>query len=383
MPRSGPYADITVVDLSRVLAGPYCTMLLADLGARVIKVERPGTGDDARRFGPFVGDRSTYFESLNRGKESIALDLADDSDRSVFDRLLSVADVLVENFRPGAMGRLGYDWTNLSARFPRLIHAAISGFGQTGPYAHRPAYDVVVQAMGGVMSITGAQDGPPTRVGSSVGDIAAALFAASAIGAALHRRAATGVGAFIDVGMLDCQVAILENAIARYTTTGDVPQPIGSRHPSITPFGVFAVADDHIVIAAGNDGLFAKLCTAIGRPDLADDRRFATNRARTANHSKLERELESALTLCSGSHWLDALERACVSCGPINSVADILRDPQIAARNMVIKSTAPGLGSLTMAGNPIKFAGVDDPNTRPSAPALDEHRERILTWLDG
>lgn len=382
MPRSGPYADITVVDLSRVLAGPYCTMLLADLGARVIKVERPETGDDARQFGPFVGDRSAYFESLNRGKESIALDLADDGDRAVFDRLLSGADVLVENYRPGAMARLGYDWTNLTARFPRLICAAISGFGQTGPYAHRPAYDVVAQAMGGVMSITGAEGDAPTRVGSSVGDIAAALFAASAIGAALHRRAATGVGAFIDVGMLDCQVAILENAIARYTATGEVPRPIGSRHPSITPFGAFATANGHIVIAAGNDGLFAKLCTAIGRPELAHDPRFATNSLRTADHAGLTRELQSALALHPTSYWLDVIESAGVPCGPINSVADIVRDQQIAARNMVVQSTAPGVGPFTMAGNPIKIAGVDDPNTRPPAPVLDEHRESILTWLD-
>ena len=382
MPRSGPYADITVVDLSRVLAGPYCTMLLADLGARVIKVERPETGDDARQFGPFVGDRSAYFESLNRGKESIALDLADDGDRAVFDRLLSGADVLVENYRPGAMARLGYDWTNLTARFPRLICAAISGFGQTGPYAHRPAYDVVAQAMGGVMSITGAEGDAPTRVGSSVGDIAAALFAASAIGAALHRRAATGVGAFIDVGMLDCQVAILENAIARYTATGEVPRPIGSRHPSITPFGAFATANGHIVIAAGNDGLFAKLCTAIGRPELAHDPRFATNSLRTADHAGLTRELQSALALHPTSYWLDVIESAGVPCGPINSVADIVRDPQIAARNMVVQSTAPGVWPFTMAGNPIKIAGVDDPNTRPPAPVLDEHRESILTWLD-
>ncbi len=383
MPRSGPYSDITVIDLSRVLAGPFCTMLLSELGARVIKVECPGVGDDARQFGPFVGGRSAYFESLNRGKESIALDLGDGADRVVFERLLAGTDVLVENFRPGAMAGLGYDWPRLSTRFPRLVYAAISGFGQTGPYAHRPAYDVMAQAMGGVMSITGPEDGVPTRVGSAVGDITAALFAAGGIGAALHRRATTGKGDFIDIGMLDCQVAILENAIARLAATGEVPRPIGSRHPSITPFSTFATADGHIVIAAGNDGLFGKLCEALGRPELPSDARFTGNEARTTHHRELTSALESALAGHPSGHWLDVLERAGVPSGPINSVADILADAHIAARNMLVQTAAPGGEPLIMAGNPIKFAGDDDPTTRSPAPVLDQHREAILTWLDG
>src|SRR5581483_1207410 len=246
----GPLHGIHVVDLTRVLAGPYCTMILADLGADVVKVERPGTGDDARFIGPFVEGVSAYFASLNRGKRSVALDLHDDADRARFDELVAGADVLVENFRPGTMDRLGYGWDVLHERHPRLVYAAVSGFGHTGPLARRPAYDMVVQAMGGVMSITGHPGAPPTRVGTSIGDTTAGLFTAVGICSALFERAHTGEGAFIDVAMLDCQVAILENAIARYTATGVVPGPLGSRHPSITPFAAFEAQDGWFVIAA-------------------------------------------------------------------------------------------------------------------------------------
>ena len=232
MQETGPLSGIVVIDLTRVLAGPYCTMMLSDLGARVIKVERPEVGDDARQIGPFVGGKSAYFMSLNRGKESIALDLRDDGDRDVFERLLEGADVLVENFRPGAMEKLGYGWDVLHDRHPRLIYAAASGFGHSGPYSKRPAYDMVVQGMGGIMSLTGQPGGPPTRVGTSVGDITAGLFTAVGVTTALYHRAVTGEGQKIDVAMLDSQVAILENAIARYQATGDVPGPLGARHPS-------------------------------------------------------------------------------------------------------------------------------------------------------
>ena len=225
-----------------MLAGPFCTLLLADLGADVIKIERPGRGDDARSIGPFVAGRSAYFMSLNRGKESLALDLREDADRALFDALLARADVLVENFRAGVMERLGYGWESLHERHPRLVYAAVSGFGHSGPEAERPAYDMIVQALGGIMSLTGHPGSPPTRVGTSIGDIAGGLFAAVGIGAALHHRARTGEGTKVDVAMLDAQVGILENAIARFTATGEVPGPIGSRHPSIAPFQAFASA---------------------------------------------------------------------------------------------------------------------------------------------
>jgi CoA:oxalate CoA-transferase len=242
MDAPGPLAGILVVDLTRVLAGPFCTLVLADLGARVVKVESPD-GDDARRIGPFVAGRSAYFASLNRGKQSIALDLRAEADRSVFEALVARADVLVENFRPGVMKRLGYGWEALHVRHPRLVAASVSGFGQTGPYAARPAYDVVVQGMGGIMSLTGHPGAPPTRVGTSSGDITAGLFAAIGIQAALVERARSGEGRFVDVAMLDCQVATLENAIARYQATGQVPGPLGSRHPSIAPFQALATRD--------------------------------------------------------------------------------------------------------------------------------------------
>ena len=246
----GPLAGIVVVDLTRVLAGPFCTMQLVDLGARVIKVERPDGGDDARQIGPFVGGKSAYFSSLNRGKQSIALDLKAAPDREIFEKLLARADVLVENFRPGTMEKLGYGWEDLRRRFPRLIYAAVSGFGHTGPYAARPAYDIVVQGMGGIMSLTGQPGGEPARVGTSLGDIVAGLFTTIGINAALASRESSGLGTKIDVSMLDSQVAILENAIARYTATGSVPGPLGTRHPSITPFAAFAAKDTHVIIAA-------------------------------------------------------------------------------------------------------------------------------------
>ena len=273
--------------MTRVLAGPYCTMVLADLGARVMKVERPGSGDDARSFGPMVGGRSAYFGSLNRGKESIALDLKREADRRVFDALLARADVLVENFRPGKLAQLGYGWEALRERHPRLVYAAVSGFGRTGPYANRPAYDVIAQAMGGMMSLTGQPGAPPTRVGTSIGDIAAGLFAAIGISAALAERERTGRGTLVDVAMLDAQVAILENAVARYLATGEVPGPLGSRHPSIAPFAAYAAADGHLVIAAGNDALFRRLCDVLGRPALAADARFAGNEARVRHADAL------------------------------------------------------------------------------------------------
>ncbi|RMD91050.1 MAG: CoA transferase [Alphaproteobacteria bacterium] len=382
----GPLAGILVVDLSRVLAGPYCTMILGELGARVIKVERPGRGDDAREIGPFIesaeGARvSAYFAGLNRGKESIALDLSDDADRRIFEALVARADVLVENFRPGVMARLGYGYEALAARYPRLVYAAVSGFGQTGPYRDRAAYDLVVQAMGGIMSITGHPGGPPTRVGTSIGDIAAGLFAAIGICAALQERGKTGRGRMVDVAMLDAQVAILENAIARYEATGCVPGPLGARHPSITPFAAYRAEDGYLVIAAGNDALFARLANVLGHPEWATDPRFASNADRTAHAEALQDEIEAVLAAEPVTHWLDRLGTAGIPCGPINDIAAVLADPQVAARNMVVTAADPVAGALRMAGNPVKMSGVPDPATRRPAPALDADRARILAEL--
>lgn len=378
----GPLSGVSVVDLTRVLAGPYCTMLLADLGARVVKVEPPG-GDDSRRFGPFANGKSAYFASLNRGKESIVLDLKAPADRAAFERLLGKADVLVENYRPGTMEKLGYGFESLHARHPRLVYAACSGFGHTGPDSRRPAYDLVVQAMGGIMSLTGQPGGPPTRVGSSIGDIAAGMFTALGICAALFGRASSGAGMKVDVAMLDSQIAILENAIARFVTTGEVPGPIGARHPSIAPFEAYAAKDSYIVVAAGNDALFRKLAAVLGRPELADDPRFRTNDERVAHVGPLKAEIEAALTRETSAHWLALFDREGIPSGPINNVAQALANRQVIARNMVVETDDPVAGRLRMAGNPIKLSAYPDPPQRDPAPELDAQRDAILKNLKG
>jgi CoA:oxalate CoA-transferase len=382
MTVSGPLAGILVVDLTRVLAGPYCTMILADLGARVIKVEQPGKGDDSRAYGPFIANQSGYFAAMNRGKESIALDLKLADDRAILERLLARADVLVENFRPGTMERLELGWETLHARYPRLIYAAASGFGHTGPYRSRPAYDMVAQAMGGVMSITGHPGGPPTRVGSSIGDLAAGLFTAIGVNAALAHRERHGLAIKIDVAMLDSQVAILENAITRYVATGQSPGPLGARHPSIAPFAAFATADGHVVIACGTDPIWHRLCETIGRPELAAEARFRTNDDRARHVDVLQEELERTLRTAPTAEWLRVLDEAHIPHAPINSVADVVADPQVQARNMVVDVDDPDLPGLKVAGNPIKMSAFADPPSRGRVPKLDQDRERILHDLD-
>ncbi len=377
----GPLDDLLVIDLSRVLAGPYATMVLSDLGARVIKVENPAGGDDSRQIGPFKEGESAYFASINRGKQSIALDLKAPADRAVFEALLARADVLVENYRPGVMARLGYGWPALHLRYPRLIYAAASGFGQTGPDAHKAAYDMVVQAMGGIMSVTGWPGGAPTRVGTSIGDITAGLFTVIGILSALHDRARTGSGQFVDVAMLDGQIAILENAVARYAVSGVAPGPLGARHPSITPFAAYACQGGHIVIAAGNDTLFAALAAALDMPALLTDPRFASNAARSAHAEELAGLLEARLAEAPPAVWLPRLEAAGVPCGPLQNVAEALAHPQVRARNMVIETAFPSGAPLIAAGNPIKLSGHHDPASRPPAPALDGDRAAILKEL--
>jgi CoA:oxalate CoA-transferase len=369
---------VIVLDLTRVLAGPYATMVLHQLGARVIKVEAPSKGDDSRAFGPFLNGKSTYFTALNGGKESIALDLKSPQDRQVFESLLQHADVLVENFRPGVMKRLGYDWVTLHERYPRLIYAATSGFGATGPYSQRPAYDIVVQAMSGVMSITGQPGGPPTRTGMSIGDITAGLYTAIAINAALYARRAGGEGRLIDIGMLDCQIAILEDALTAYAATGEIPRPQGSQHPSLAPFSPFRAADGDLVIAVGNDALFAKLCEVLQRPDLADHADYRTNDLRYRHVTALRETMEQTLGQRTVSAWLADLEAAGVPSGPINDMAAIVQDPQLRVRNMLLPVHDPRVGDFTVAGNPIKVSGVQDVDHAAPAPDLDADRARLL-----
>ena len=379
---AGPLDGIVVIDLTRVLAGPFCTLLLQDLGARVIKVELPERGDEARGFGPFLHGVSGYFASVNRGKESIALDLKAEPDRAVLERLIARGDVLVENFRPGVMERLGFGREVLHAINPRLIHAAVSGFGQTGPYARRAAYDLVVQAMGGLMSLTGRPGGEATRIGTSIGDLTAGLFTALGVAAALRHRERSGEATGIDIGMLDCQAALLENAIVRHTATGEVPRAVGTRHPSIAPFASFRTADGELVLAAANDRLFARLCEALGAPALALDPRFRSNALRVDHVDELAAALEERLRGRETAHWLRVLEAAGVPCGPINDIAQLVADPHIAARNMIVTVEDEDAGTLRLAGNPIKMSRFPDPDRRGPVPRLDGHRAKILEELN-
>ncbi len=377
-----PLSGYTVLDLTHVLAGPYCTMTLSDMGAKVIKVEPPKGGDDTRTFPPFKDGKSAYFAAINHGKQSIALNLKEDGDRAVFERLLARADVIVENYRPGVMERLGYGWSDLHAAFPRLIYGAVSGFGHTGPDSKRPAYDMVVQARGGVMSITGEKGREPVRVGASIGDIVAGMFLAQGILAALLDRDRSGKGRKIDVSMLDSQLAILEHAVAIASVTGKSPGPSGARHPSITPFETFHASDGLFVIAAGNDKLFEKLCLALQLP-IADDARFATNPARCENARLLKRLIEAVTLENTRSHWIAKLTAAGIPTGPIQTVDQAMKDPQIVARNMVVDVLdRNGRAAYKAAGNPIKMTDAVDPTTRAPAPDLDGNRGEILRWLD-
>ncbi len=380
---AGPLSGILVVDLSRILAGPYCTLLMAEMGARVVKVESPKGGDDARAYGPYVNGRSTYFASVNRGKQSIALDLKAEGDRAIFDKLLAKADVIVENFRPGTMEKLGYGWEQLHAKYPQLIYASASGFGHTGPNSKDPAYDMVVQGMGGVMSITGPIGGEPVRVGMSIGDIGAGLYTAVAVNAALVHRLKTGEATKVDIGMFDCQIALLENAVMRYTVEGEVPGPLGARHPTIVPFQAFKTGDGSIIISAGNDSLFVKMCNALGLDALATDPDYKTNALRQKHHAKLEHTLETLLKTQPTAHWLAIMAKADIPAGPINNIEQALAHPQVAARTMLVTVPDGSGGTLTLAGNPIKMSAFDDPKTRKAAPDLDADRAAILSYIGG
>jgi len=373
---------LRVLDLTRVLAGPYATMVLADLGADVIKVELPGVGDDARHYGPYIDGESAYFLSLNRNKRSITLNLKSPHGQRVFRDLVPLVDILVENFRPGTLDRLGLGYETLRDLNPRLIYAASSGFGRTGPYSPRPAYDAVIQAMGGLMSITGQADGEPTRVGTSVADITAGLFAIIGILSALTARERTGQGQVVDVAMLDCQVAILENAIARYSVTGEVPRPQGNRHPSIVPFEPFETHDGQLMVAAGNDTLWRRLCEVLERPELAEDPRFSTNPLRVTNYADLRPLLAEVFRGQTTAAWQTRLDAAGIPISPINTVADVMEHPQVLAREMLVQLNHPVAGKMTVPGIPVKLS--DTPGAlRTAAPTLGQHTEEVLLELLG
>jgi CoA:oxalate CoA-transferase len=378
-----PLRGIRVLDLTRVLAGPFCTMNLADLGAEVIKIEVPGRGDDSRSFAPMMpsGD-SGYFYSVNRGKRSVTLDLRTEDGAAVFLELSAKSDVVVENFSPGTMDRFKVGYEQLKAANPKIILCSISGFGQTGPKTSAPAYDIVAQALGGTMSITGNPGGEPVRCGVSVGDLSAALYGVIAIMSALRVRDRDGVGNHVDIAMLDCQVAMLEDALARYSVSGRIPGRIGTRHPSITPFQQFRAADDYFVMGAGNEAIWLRFCDAVAMPQLKDDPRFLTNADRTANHPDLETLLAHIFETQPRDHWLRLLSDASVPCAPISNVEEVTRDPHLAARNMILHADHPEFDGLIVPGSPLKSAGdTDIPSTR--APRLGESTDEVLSSVLG
>jgi len=373
---------VRILDLTRVLAGPYATMMLGDFGADVIKIEQPGIGDDSRQFGPFINGESAYFMSINRNKRSVTLNLKEEKGKKAFFELVEQADVLVENFRPGTMEKLGFGYDVLQKINPKLIYGTISGYGHFGPYSNRAAYDGIIQAMGGIMSITGEKGGKPSRVGVSVVDIIAGMFCASGILAALIYRQNTGQGQKVDIAMLDSLVAFLENAISRYLITGAIPKPNGNMHPSIFPFETFSTKNGEIMITAGNDALWEKLAKAIEKPHLATDQRFSTNALRGANHKAMCDELLAALAEKDMEDWVAILDEAGVPCSPVNTIDKVVNHPQVLAREMIVEVEHPVAGKNKIPGIPIKMeksAGT----IRAAAPILGADTETIFIDMLG
>jgi len=377
----GMLSGITVIDLTRNLVGPFCTMTLADMGARVIKIEIPPDGDDTRKAGPFINRESAYFLSVNRGKQSLTLNIKEPEGKEIFKKLVEKGDILVENNRPGVMKRLGLTYEVVSKINPGLIYASVSGFGQYGPYSEKGAYDVVIQGYGGVMSITGFPGGKPVRVGYSVADLGAALYTVIGILGSLQVRNETGKGQYIDISMLDCQAALLENAIVRYTTTGNIPQPEGSKHPVFAPFQAFEAENGYFILAVANDRLFRIMCDAIQRSDIYEDNRFSTNPMRVDNVGELDRILTEVFKTKPKEHWIDLFENAGVPTGPVSNVKDVVDSPQIEAREMVVAVEHPIAGKVRIAGSPIK-ASLTSGAVQGPAPVLGQHTEEILKTLD-
>jgi formyl-CoA transferase/CoA:oxalate CoA-transferase len=375
-----PLDDLVVVDLTRALAGPYCTMMLADLGARVLKIEAPDGGDDTRGWGPpFLGGESAYFLSINRNKQSVTLNLKHPRGRDILWRLLERADVLVENFRPGAMDRLGLGYAAVHERVPRLVYCSISGFGQTGPYRERAAYDLIVQGMGGIMGITGEPDGEPMRVGIAVADICAGMFAAYAIVAALRARERTGRGQWIDAAMLDGQVAWMTYMAANYFATGQNPPRAGSAHLNLVPYQPFPTRDGFVNVAVGSEGLWQRFCDALELP-IARDARFATNAARVAHRGELVGLLVPIFRGRTTAEWVARLLASGVPAGPIYQMSEVMADPQVRHREMVVELEHPRAGRVTVNGVPVKLSETPGA-VRTPPPLLGEHTDEVLRGL--
>ncbi|MGB1310665.1 MAG: CaiB/BaiF CoA transferase family protein [Leucothrix sp.] len=370
LPMMQPLAGITVIDMSRILAGPWAGQVLADLGATVIKIERPEVGDDTRHWGPpYLKDKAgndtqdaAYFFSANRGKQSLAIDITQPEGQQQICELVAEADVLIENYKLGGLAKYGLDYASLQAVNPALVYCSITGFGQTGPYAHRAGYDFMIQAMGGLMSVTGEPDdkgGMPMKVGVAVTDVFTGLYSVIGIQAALHERQQTGLGKHIDMALFDCSAAILANQASNYLVGGVVPDRMGNTHPNIVPYQVFKSADGHLIVAVGNDGQFANLCSVLGQPDLAEHKDYQTNAARVGSREALCEHLQTLLLERTTAEWLAALEAVNVPCGPINRVDQVFNDPQILARGMVQTLEHPVAGEVKVAASPIRFVGEE------------------------
>jgi len=378
-----PLKGVRVLDLSRVLAGPFCSMILSDLGAEVIKIEIPGSGDDTRAYPPFINSVSSYFLSVNRGKKSVTLNLKTKEAREVLHRLSEKCDVLIENFRPGVTERLGVDYKTIHQLSPRLVYCSISSFGQTGPYASWPGYDLIVQGMGGLIGITGEPDRPPVRVGVAVTDIGAGMWAAIAILAALRTRDETGRGQYVDVSMMDCSVAWMTYMAGSYFATGGVPPRMGSAHPSIVPYQGFETADDkHILVAVGNDSLWALFCKGMGLKDLVDDERYLTADKRVENRGTLIPFLEKEFKKQTRDEWLKKLGEVGVPCGPVYMIDEIFSDSQVLHRGMVIEMEHPQAGTIKQIGPPLKFSETPCIVGSPP-PLLGDSTEEVLRTLGG
>jgi crotonobetainyl-CoA:carnitine CoA-transferase CaiB-like acyl-CoA transferase len=378
-----PLDGILVIDLSRVLAGPYCTMELADMGATVVKIEIPGSGDDTRAYGPpFLHGESTYFMSVNRNKMSLTLNLKHTRGKEILRQLLQKGDVLVENFRPGTLDGLGFGYDAVHALNPKLIYCSISGFGQTGPYAQRPGYDLIAQAEGGVMSLTGAPDDPPLKVGLSFADITAGMNAFSGILLALLARQQTGEGQQVDVSLLDCQVALLTYQAGIYFATGKSPERLGNKHPSITPYETFEASDGHIIIACGNQGFWEKFCKLAGLEPLLADSRFTTMKKRVENRAELTPLVAAGVKPRTRQEWYDLLDHEGIPCGLIKNVAEVCSDPQVLARDMVIQLNHPTAGPIRVNGVPIKLSATPG-EVKDPPPLLGQHTDTILADILG
>lgn len=375
-----PLEGLLIVDLSRVLAGPYCTMTLGDLGARVIKIEEPAKGDDTRSWGPpFWRGESTYFLSLNRNKESLTLNLKSESGKEILWRLIARGDILVENFRPGTLARLGFDWEAMHRRNPRLIYCAISGYGQTGPQSHRAGYDLIAQGEGGVMSVTGEPDGPPLKAGVSQADVVAGMWATIGILTALAAREKTGRGQMIDSSLIEGQLGLLTYQAYNFWSGHD-PSRMGNRHPNLTPYETYAAADGHLNVGVGSEGLWKKFCTAMEAPEMAELPEFRTARDRLENRALLERELAPRFARRTVEDWLDCLGKAGVPCGKVRSVAEALSDPQVLARGLIHELPHPGIPDFKVVGLPVHLSETPgEPLSAP--PALGQHTMSLLTEL--